>query len=55
LYDHFGLDESDIEKFGFAEGFRSWYILQHYINYNKAYKPFLTLMEFDTTFTGALY
>lgn len=52
LYDHFGLNEADIEKFGILAGFRAWYILQHYEEYNQAYKPFLTLMEFEVTFTG---
>lgn len=52
LYDHFGLDEIDVETFGFFAGFRSWYILQHYDMYYKNYRPFLTLIEFDETLTG---
>lgn len=31
LYDHFGLNEPDIDKYGGThEGFRDWYILQHF-------------------------
>lgn len=52
LYDHFGLDENDVEKYGAFAGFRSWYILQHYSGYEGNYRPFLTLMEFDVTVTG---
>lgn len=54
LYDHFGLDQADVEKFGFEAGFRSWYVLQHYSEYNYAYKPFLTMMEFDVTISGTI-
>lgn len=54
LYDHFGLDQPDIEKFGPLAGFRSWYVLQHYSAYNSAYKPFLTLIEFDITISGSI-
>ena len=53
LYDHFGLDQNDIESHG-QEGFCAWYILQHYSGYNGAYRPFLTLIEFDITFTGSI-
>ncbi len=42
MYDHFGLDAPDIEKFGgypyLGDGFKAWYILQHYRNA----KPFVT-------------
>lgn len=41
VYDHFGLDMADVEKFSFAAGFRAWYVLQHI----RGYKPFLTSME----------
>ena len=54
LYDHFGLDQADVEKFGFEAGFRSWYVLQHYSEYNYAYKPLLTMMEFDVTISGTI-
>ncbi len=52
LYDHFGLDQADVEEYGYLDGFRSWYILQHYSGYNSAYRPFLTMIEFDVTVTG---
>ena len=42
LYDHFGLDEEDINKYGELVGFRDWYILQHFKSYNGSYKPFIT-------------
>ena len=54
FYDHFGLDEADVEKYGYLDGFKDWFILQHYSEYNGAYRPFLTLMEFDVTFTGTI-
>ncbi|HIF9499341.1 TPA: PAAR domain-containing protein [Photobacterium damselae] len=57
IQDHFGLDTKDIDHNNFDDnpkndgkpfelinGFRSWYLLQHYKNY--AYKPFITNMEF---------
>src|SRR5690606_7313296 len=51
--DHFGLDRPDIDHPGFntinkyelLEGFRSWYLLQHYVGYG--YKPIFTDMEFS--------
>ena len=52
FYDHFGLDSPDVEKYGFLDGFKGWFILQHYSKYEGTYKPFLTLMEFDVTFNG---
>lgn len=51
LYDHFGLDQPDVEKkYSWLAGFRSWYILQHRRNY----KPFITKVEFENTFNGTL-
>lgn len=52
LYDHFGLDEDDINKYGELVGFRDWYILQHFKSYNGSYKPFITKMSFAKTFSG---
>jgi uncharacterized protein (TIGR03034 family) len=52
LYDHFGLDQNDVEKYGLLAGFRSWYVLQHYNEYNGVYRPFLTMIEFDVTVSG---
>ena len=54
LYDHFGLDQADVEKYGYLAGFRSWYVLQHYSEYHSAYKPFLTVIEFDVTISGSI-
>ena len=52
LYDHFGLDQADVETYGPLAGFRSWYVLQHYSEYNSEYKPFLSIIEFDVVITG---
>ena len=53
LYDHFGLDAPDVEKFGFLAGFRAWYILQHFDRFNGAYKPFVTVINFEVPFSGS--
>lgn len=52
LYDHFGLDAPDVEKYGLLGGFRAWYILQHCKDYNGAYKPFVTMISFEVPFEG---
>ncbi len=52
FYDHFGLDKADVEKYGLLVGFRAWYILQHYSQFAGRYRPYLTMIEFDTTLTG---
>ena len=53
LYDHFGLDQPDVEKrFGLLVGFRSWFILQHLDRLN--FKPFVTKIEMDHTFSGTV-
>ena len=54
LYDHFGLDEADVSKYGFLMGFRSWYILQHSKTYSGTYKPFVSVMQFDVQFSGTI-
>jgi uncharacterized protein (TIGR03034 family) len=54
LYDHFGLDQPDVEKYGPLTGFRSWYVLQHYSEYDSAYMPFLTIIEFDVIVSGTI-
>lgn len=53
LYDVYGLDSTDIEEnkiqnipTGFVEGFKSWYILQHYNTYTD-YMPYLTYMIYN--------
>ncbi|EGQ7810177.1 DUF3289 family protein [Vibrio parahaemolyticus] len=54
IQDHFGLDPKDVnhtmqnglfKQFEHLEGFRSWYLLQHYTGYD--YKPFITKIEFN--------
>lgn len=51
IYDHFGLDQSDVEKtYVNLAGFRAWYVLQHYDYFNGSFVPFVTLMEFDVPF-----
>ena len=52
--DNFGLNSTDIDKFGALAGFRSWYILQHYDKYNGKYKPFRTVVTIDYPFMGKL-
>ncbi|WPV64794.1 DUF3289 family protein [Chitinophaga sp. LS1] len=49
LWDHFGLDLPDMEKFySWGAGFRAWFLLQHL----RGYKPFLTKMQFTKEFSG---
>ncbi len=51
LWDHFGLNYSDIEKFNYyRNGFITWFILQHL----RGYKPFITKMTFEKEFKGNL-
>lgn len=51
IYDHFGLDQPDVEKtYVNLAGFRAWYVLQHYDYFNGSFVPFVTLMEFDVPF-----
>ncbi len=55
LYDHFGLDRPDVEKvYVNLAGFRAWFVLQHYDEFDGKYKPFVTLMEMDIPFEGEL-
>lgn len=52
FFDHFGLDDNDIKKFGNSlngDGFKAWYFLQHYKGYTQIdsdgreyYAPFIT-------------
>lgn len=49
LFDHFGLDYPDMEKFySYGAGFRAWFVLQHM----RGYKPFLTKVKFEKEFEG---
>ena len=55
LYDHFGLDQPDVEKmYVYLAGFRSWFILQHHKKYEGKYKPFINVMEYDIPFGGSI-
>ena len=61
-YDHFGLDVADLNKDGFAgivgymNGFKNWFILQHYNNLNTNIhpKPFVTVIEIEESFSGEI-
>lgn len=54
LYDHFGLDQPDVEKFyRILAGFRAWFVLQHYNMYDGKYKPFINLVEIEVPFGGS--
>lgn len=49
LLDQFGLDKPDVDKkYGYLQGFRSWFLLQH----RWGYKPFITRIEFEEEFEG---
>ena len=54
IYDHFGLDDNDVEKFGWTQGFSAWYTLQHYTGCAGAYVPFITYIEFDVPISGTI-
>ncbi len=60
IYDIFGLDNDDIShpdrlmQFGLIQGFRSWYILQHWDACNFKYKPYITYIEFEETIKGSI-
>ena len=54
--DNFGLDTMDIssDKFGILAGFRAWFVLQHYDEYNGKHKPFKTVVTIDYPISGTL-
>ena len=61
FYDHFGLDAADVSRkyenlvaFGMFSGMRAWYILQHYDVYKGNYKPFITKVSFQVSFSGSI-
>lgn len=56
LYDHFGLNADDLQQRYeiYLDSISAWYLLQHYDAYDQAYKPFLTLIEFDDVITGTI-
>ena len=44
-----------LEKiYGWTQQFCAWYVLQHYKNCKGAYKPFISYMDFDVSFSGSL-
>lgn len=58
-YDVYGLDYTDLTdgygygtSFGILAGFRSWYILQHWSEYDGEHKPFFSYMSFEESFIG---
>ena len=62
IYDHFGLDDSDITGdswylsgvIPYLDQFAAWYVLQHYEGCNGKYKPFVTYMEMEIPFSGCI-
>ncbi len=52
IYDHFGLDATDIlaDRFRKNENFVSWFMLQHL----RKYRPFITYIPLTYSFTGTL-
>lgn len=44
----------DGDNFGILQGFRSWYILQHYDSYKGTYVPFKVKVTIDYEFSGML-
>lgn len=61
IYDHFGLDVDDLtnsylgSQFGDLAGFRAWFVLQYYEDFNGDYKPFVTKIEIEVPFKGKLH
>ena len=64
IYDHFGLDYRDVSDqskyrynggdYAKVQGFRSWFILQHYKGFNGKYKPFPTVIKMNYTIEGTI-
>ena len=53
--DNFGLNDPDVEQYGkYHDGFKSWFILQHYDEYNEKYKPFKTVVKIDYPISGKI-
>jgi len=57
-YDHFGLDSDDMKGLVVSslQGFRQWFILQHWneLEATPHPKPFITTIEFTTSFAGSI-
>ena len=56
IYDHFGLDEMDVNKFGgllgeLTSGFGSWFCLQYYDGFEKKFRPFVDYIRFTEDIT----
>jgi len=56
IYDHFGLDEMDVNKFGgllgeLTSGFGAWFCLQYYDGFEKKFRPFVDYMKFTEDIT----
>lgn len=55
IYDDFGLDIKEVKKiYVNLAGFRAWYALLHYNQYNKQFVPFVDYIEFDVPFEGQI-
>lgn len=56
LYDHFGLDQPDVEnpKYVALAGFRAWFVLQHYDKFGGKYQPYINIFEYDVPISGRL-
>ena len=55
IFDHFGLDQPDVEKIYFnLAGFRAWFVLQHSNYFGGIYKPFASIMVIDVPFEGKI-
>ena len=60
-YDHYGLDVRDIDGTSFLpwnpaseNGFRQWFILQHWDNLGASPKPFVNVMDDTIAFSGTI-
>lgn len=62
-YDHFGVDKSDLSlekdwliKPAEFQGFRQWFILQHFQDLGASVqpKPFITTIEITEPFSGVI-
>lgn len=61
IFDHFGLDDGEITDssitsnfLGYTAQFGSWFVLQRYTNCNSQYKPFVTYIVFEESFSGVV-
>ncbi len=62
IYDHFGLNDTDVTGaygglswiFGYTAQFSAWFVLQHYTECNRQYKPFITYIETEVSFSGTI-